>query len=144
MIYENKHQQELSAWDAFYSSFMEKAEECYMLWLNGCEMSEAEVKLAEEYQVLINDNEDMIEIEIPPEHEISPEELTAMLRIADKLQKQGLGQLLSLMAGADLSGYFNNNDTFTDDTCSTVKASRKSSTIKVSEIATFNNDTRVF
>lgn len=144
MIYENNHQQELSAWDAFYSSFMEKAEECYVQWLNGCELSEAEIKLAKEYQVLINDNEDMIEIEIPPEYEVSPEELSVMLRIADKLQKQGLGQLISMMAGADLSGYFNDRDTLTDDTCKTEKASRKCSVIKVSDVESFNIDTRVF
>lgn len=100
MIYKCKYREELSEWEAFYSIFIEKAENCFIRWLNQDEeLTEAEVKLAREYQALIEEDTDFIEIEIPPDNEVSPEEWQALVKIADKLQQSGLVSILQAMLG---------------------------------------------
>lgn len=136
MIYKNEYRQTLSEWEAFYSSFKEKAEDCYLRWINqDQELTDAEVKLAVDYQQMIEAEEgttDEIEIEIPPEHEISPEELTCFVKVIDKLKAQGFDKLLSIFAGVTI------------ETTQAEKSSSKVSNIKALESQYFTTDTRVF
>jgi hypothetical protein len=139
MIYKNEYMETLSGWEQIYSEFLERAESCYLRWINcDDELTEAEIKLAVDYQQMIEDADegidgDYMEIEIPPEHEISPEELQALLRIAQKLQRQGLGQLLSLMSGINL----------TNDTTALDIFSGKVSNINASESQKFTTESFV-
>jgi hypothetical protein len=141
MIYKNEYVKPLGAWESFYSEFIDRAESCYLRWIN-CdeELTEAEEKLAVKYQEMIEAEEsdgDFIEIEMPPEFDVTPEEFEAFCRVIQKLQKAGLSSLFSAMLGQPVSS-------LTNDTTHKAESSSKCSNIKALQSQYFTNDTRVF
>jgi hypothetical protein len=107
-IYKTKYDKPRDAGEQFYYQMLEYAEGCYLRWINADdELTEHEEDIAVKYQEMIEADEgELIEIEIPPEYEVSPEEFEAFVKIAHKLQRSGLFSIINALTG----------NTFTNDT----------------------------
>lgn len=100
-IYKTEYEKPKEAWEQFTLMMQDYAESCYLRWINCDEdLSENEVNIAVSYQKRIEaDDGDFIEIEIPPDIDVSPEEFEAFKRVALKLQKAGIGSIINAMIG---------------------------------------------
>jgi hypothetical protein len=108
MIYKTKYDEPRQAGEQFYLQMLEYAQNCYLRWINcDDELTEAEEDIAVRYQEMIEaEDGDLMEIEIPPEYDVSPEEFEAFVRVAHKLQRSGIATVINALLG----------NTFTNDT----------------------------
>ncbi|MGG4039017.1 hypothetical protein [Heyndrickxia ginsengihumi] len=114
-IYKTEYEKPRGEWEQVYSEFIEYAESCYLRWINADDdLSEDEVDLAVSYQEIIEadetDEDGLIEVDIPPEYDVSPEEFEVFLRIAHKLQKSGIGSIINAMLGNTGNIYLKGHD----------------------------------
>ncbi|MGE6629659.1 hypothetical protein [Bacillus sp. NPDC077027] len=100
--YEEKEQ-----WETVWSEFLDYAESCYFRWLN-CDnsLTDSEEKVALEFKQKIDSEEldegGLLEIAVPPEHDISPEEFEIFVKVMSKFQNSGILDLVSVFTGCKI------------------------------------------
>lgn len=106
MIYQTKYSKPTEIWEQSYLWMIEYAESCYLRWINCDDLTEIEEQIAVDYQERVEAQDgEILDIEIPPEFVVSPEEFDAFVRIANKLHKSGISTVINAMIETTVNPY---------------------------------------